>query len=140
MVPFCANRSGLVSCCTRIAASHSSPQVHHRIMMPYRLLSAFLDANRTATAWIERRLPVHFRRNFRRMYEQAVASCANHAGNRVVIDVGGGKVCPYLHLLRDPSSLTLISVDVSFHELHQNADVALKVVADVTRSMPFQDH
>jgi len=102
-----------------------------------KLFHQFLDANRAASAWVEAKLPNHFRRNFKRIYEGVVASYINSRPGQVIVDVGGGKSCPYFRFLENPSRQMLISVDISFDELQANREADLKVVADVTAALPF---
>jgi ubiquinone/menaquinone biosynthesis C-methylase UbiE len=57
----------------------------------------------------------------------------------VVVDVGGGKACPFAHFRKEGSRTRIVAVDCSEEELRENEDVDEKVVADVTRGLPFPD-
>jgi SAM-dependent methyltransferase len=57
----------------------------------------------------------------------------------LVVDVGGGKSCPFA-ANRDPSRGTrIVAVYISLEELEQNLDVDEKRIADIMRELPFKD-
>jgi len=75
----------------------------------------------------------------RRTYEQVVAGRINAATGQLIVDVGGGKSCPYVRFIQNASVQTIVGVDISVTELALNRDVGHRVVADVAHWMPFRD-
>lgn len=55
----------------------------------------------------------------------------------VVVDVGGGKHCPYAHVLKGGENTTIIAMDISESDLRYNSDVQNKLVADIAQGLPI---
>jgi SAM-dependent methyltransferase len=110
---------------------------------PIRLLSPFawfIAANRRASRAIEARLPVLFTRHLHTLYKYEVAGRLNRRPGQVVLDIGGGKECPFLPFVREPLGHLIVAVDYSGDELRLNSDLELKVVADAAADeFPFRD-
>ena len=71
------------------------------------------------------------------MYERCVAHYMNSRVGQVVVDVGGGKSCPFAKY-RDPAAKAkIIAVDVSEEELQYNSEVDEVRVADILEGLPF---
>ncbi len=98
----------------------------------------FVRANTAASRVIERRLP-QARTNPRTRYaERVAAAMAAFEAPGLVVDVGGGKACPFAALRRPGSGARIVAVDVSDEELRHNADVDETIVADIVRELPFR--
>jgi len=62
----------------------------------------------------------------------------NSRSGQVVVDVGGGRSCPFAKY-RDPAAQTkIIAVDVLEEELRQNEDVDERRAANITQGLPFE--
>ena len=57
--------------------------------------------------------------------------------DQIVIDIGGGKSCPFAKHANAEARTTIVALDISAEELRSNADVTLKVVGDLTGRMPM---
>lgn len=102
------------------------------------MLKSFIDANRKLARLVEGFLP-QARENIFAAYEKSVAKYMNARDHQLVVDVGGGRSCPFASH-RDSSMHTrLIAVDISEDELVENRDVDDRFVADITRNLPFRD-
>jgi SAM-dependent methyltransferase len=99
-------------------------------------LSRFITFNKSLCRGVEAGLPLAFRINLHRRYEALAGKEVNARAGQVVVDIGGGRHCPYRSFIRDPDRQRLISIDCSEREIARNADVRLRVVADVVRSIP----
>jgi ubiquinone/menaquinone biosynthesis C-methylase UbiE len=106
---------------------------------PRGYLSSFFAWNRKFRANLERVLPQPFLVNLHRRYETVVAERINNRTGQVIIDIGGGKMCPYQRFITEPDRQTIISIDNSEEELAQNHDVSFRVVSDVVRSIPLKE-
>lgn len=102
------------------------------------IFERFIDLNRRLSGGVEPFLP-QARENIFLLYEEKVGERVLRADGQVVVDVGGGKSCPFAHFRREGSRTRIVAVDCSEEELRENEDVDEKVVADVTRGLPFPD-
>jgi ubiquinone/menaquinone biosynthesis C-methylase UbiE len=103
-----------------------------------RVLKAFFAANRKACRRLEAFLP-QAKISIFDQYTHTVAGVVNgRPGPAVVIDVGGGKHCPFAHILNGAGKTTIIAVDISAGELKHNDDVDGKLVADIVHGLPFR--
>jgi SAM-dependent methyltransferase len=67
-----------------------------------------------------------------------VAKLINAASRPVILDVGGGKECPFLPHLENPDQCLIVAIDISENELRTNKDVRNRVIADASAtSFPF---
>lgn len=102
--------------------------------------SRFCDVNRRLSSALENRLPLLFRQHLHTLYKYEVAELVNRRPGQVVVDIGGGKDCPFLPFVNYPDANLIISVDCSPDELHANSCVDNKVVADAAAPrLPFRD-
>lgn len=104
------------------------------------LLAGFFSINRrlsaTAAAW----LPSGFKHHLHTLYKYQVAEALNRRAGQVVIDVGGGKDCPFLPYLKQPQAHVIIALDCSEEQLRGNPDVERRVVGDAAgNGLPFRD-
>jgi SAM-dependent methyltransferase len=105
-----------------------------------RLSALFLAANRRLCMAVEKRLPSAFTRHIQTLYKYEVAGLVNGRPRRVILDIGGGKECPFLPYLDDPNGHLIVALDCSEAELRYNVQVDNKVVADaVAPGFPFRD-
>lgn len=104
------------------------------------LLARFSAANRRVSEAIEARLPALFTRHLHTLYKYEVANFVNCRTGQVVLDIGGGKECPFLPFVGEPGAHLLIAVDSSDEELRHNSDLDNKIVADAAAlGFPFRD-
>lgn len=109
----------------------------YRDLMP--LLERFVRANQRISAAIERRLPPAFTRHIQTLYKYKAAELINRRGGQVVLDIGGGKDCPFLPFLEEPRCHVIVALDISEDELRRNRQVENKIVADAAHRFPFRD-
>lgn len=102
------------------------------------VLRKFLEANEKLCDRLVPYLPQR-EPHIYELYEQTVARRMNAERGRIVVDVGGGKSCPFARL-RDPAmDAKIVAVDISSEEMAGNTDVDETRVADIMRSLPFED-
>jgi len=70
-------------------------------------------------------------------YTQTVTNLIKGSAQKViVIDVGGGKHCPFAGV--DDGDTTIVAMDISEGDLRQNGDVNGRLVADIMGGLPFR--
>lgn len=94
------------------------------------LFTKFFGWNRKLCIAIERALPASFTRHLHTSYKYLVAEKLNSSEGLTVVDIGGGKQCPYLPFVAAPERHSIIGLDISEDELRKNRSLTLKVVAD----------
>ncbi len=100
------------------------------------VLDKFFRMNRSLCKKIEPYLP-QAKTNVNRLYEVEIARYMNSRPKQLVVDVGGGKYCPFAKR-RDPSmKARIVAVDISEEEMRDNQDVDEKRVANITQCLPF---
>ena len=100
----------------------------------------FFAANRRLSAAVEARLPDLFKRHPHTLYKYEVAELLNRRLGQVVLDVGGGKDCPFFPYINQPRGQLIIGLDYSEDQLRGNRDINQKIVADATaRGLPLRD-
>jgi len=100
------------------------------------MLQAFFNLNRSVCRAIRPYLP-QARENLFAKYEETVVRYMGHRADQIVIDIGGGKSCPFAKHANAEARTTIVALDISAEELRSNADVTLKVVGDLTGRMPM---
>lgn len=104
------------------------------------LLKGVVAGNRKISRALEARLPASFTRHLHTLYKFEVADLVNRRPNQVVLDIGGGKECPFLPFVEAPARHLIIAVDYSADELRANPDIQDKVVADAASGeFPFRN-
>lgn len=89
---------------------------------------------------IENRLPAAFTRHIQTLYKYEVAALANRRPGQVLLDIGGGKECPFVPYLDDRDAHLIVAVDCSEEELRRNSLPGSKIVADAAaEGFPFRD-
>jgi SAM-dependent methyltransferase len=105
-----------------------------------RLSARFFAVNRQLCWAVENRLSLAFTRHIQTLYKYEVAAQLNRRPGQVVLDVGGGKECPFLPYVEDPRTHLVIALDCSEEELRMNPLLGHKVVADAAADgFPFRD-
>lgn len=102
------------------------------------MLRRFLDANRRLSRLVEHRLPQASEDLFEH-YEEVVGRYMNARPNQLVIDVGGGKSCPFARYRRAGSGTRIVAIDISADEIRENGDVDAACVANIMEELPFAD-
>jgi SAM-dependent methyltransferase len=104
------------------------------------LLARFIGVNQQLSKVTEDRLPAAFRRHIQTLYKHKAAELINRRPGQVVLDIGGGKECPFLDYLEAPHRHLIIALDVSETELRRNRQLRYKIVADAAANQfPFRD-
>jgi len=104
------------------------------------LLARFIAANKRLSKATEDRLPPMFKRHIQTLYNHQVAELLNRRPGQVVLDLGGGKECPFLRFVDTPRAHLIIAVDLSEEELRRNRRLEHKIVADAAAyGFPFRD-
>lgn len=105
------------------------------------LFSSLIAFNRRCCRIIEHTLPAGFTRHLHTTYKFEVARLIDRRPGQVVVDIGGGKECPFLRFITDREAHCVIALDCSPEELRANAEIENKVVADAAGpSLPFASH
>jgi SAM-dependent methyltransferase len=102
------------------------------------MLRSFFALNRRASQWVARRLP-HAQDDLFARYEEAVVAAMNERPGQVVIDVGGGKTCPFTARRRPALGTRVFGVDVDRGEIARNREVDAATIGDASRGLPFAD-
>lgn len=102
------------------------------------MLRKFFDINRRLSDKVEVRLP-HRWPSIYDLYEEMVARRMNSGEGKVVVDVGGGKSCPFAKFRKPELNTKIIAVDVSSESLSENRDADETRVANIMRELPFED-
>lgn len=103
------------------------------------LLTRLINLNRQMSRAVEARLPASFTRHLHTLYKFEVADLVNRRPSQVVLDVGGGKDCPFLPFVKEAGGHLIIAIDCSDVELRLNPYLAAKVVADAASPVfPFR--
>jgi SAM-dependent methyltransferase len=103
------------------------------------VLSRFFELNRRLSSRVDEKLNPDngdLHRSFLRAAETDLQSLPPGA---VVVDLGGGRRCAYIHAVPQDRAIRLVAVDISPEELAANQDVTETRVADLAESLPFED-
>src|SRR5262249_41820501 len=101
------------------------------------LLRRFFAANRSASRWLEARLP-QAQVDFFGLYDTIVARYMNSRPGPLVIDGGGGRSCSFAKHAEPGLGTRIVAVDVSEEEIRENLDVDEARVADISEHLPFE--
>jgi SAM-dependent methyltransferase len=109
-------------------------------LSPRSLLARFIAANQRLSKATEDRLPARFKRHIQTLYKYKAAELVNRRPGQVVLDIGGGKECPFLRYLDAPRCHLIIALDLSEEELRRNHQLEHKIVGDAAANrFPFRD-
>lgn len=100
------------------------------------MLRRLFDANRRLSRRLEDHLP-QAREDLFDIYPKVVAERMNARPGQLVVDVGGGKSCPFAQYRRPELGTRIVAVDVADEEIRENGDVDETRVADIMRDLPF---
>jgi SAM-dependent methyltransferase len=104
------------------------------------LCARFFAINRQLCWAVEKKLSLTFTRHIQTLYKYEVAALLNRQPGQIVIDVGGGKECPFLPYVKDPRSHLVVAFDYSGEELRVNPLLGRKVVGDAAADrFPFRN-
>jgi ubiquinone/menaquinone biosynthesis C-methylase UbiE len=102
------------------------------------LLSRFLRANRRLSRLFDSR--VESTDHFFRQYDALVVEAARELEpGSAIVDLGGGRHCPFASEVGRSNGARIIAVDISQAELDANESVDEVRVADVAAGLPFVD-
>lgn len=88
---------------------------------------------------LERYLP-QARVNIFNLYDKIVAQYMNSKPDQIIVDVGGGKTCPFAIYRKPDMNTKIIAVDMSKEEMKNNLEVDDKRVANIAQHLPFEDN
>jgi ubiquinone/menaquinone biosynthesis C-methylase UbiE len=74
------------------------------------------------------------------LYERVVTQYMNDQIGQIVIDVGGGKSCPFAAYRDNNKNSKIIALDVSLADLQENSTVNIRVVSDIISEMPLRQN
>ncbi len=90
---------------------------------------------------IEKRLPADFAFHLRTVHRGEVAGLVNARRGSVIVDVGAGRECAFLPLVRDREANLIVAMDISEAELRYNRQSGAKLVADAAApGLPLRDN
>ncbi len=103
------------------------------------LFRRFFQGNQRLCMRIDSWLPAGFKRHLFTTYKYLVAEHIDAAGaGLTVLDIGGGKECPYYQFTRTAANHRIVAIDIDESELRQNQDCGMRVTADAaTTGFPF---
>jgi SAM-dependent methyltransferase len=100
----------------------------------------FIAANQRLSKATEDRLPARFKRHIQTLYKYKAAELVNRRPRQIVLDIGGGKECPFLHYLDAAPEHLIVALDLSEEELRRNRQLKHKIVANAAANrFPFRD-
>lgn len=103
------------------------------------MLRPFFRANIALCDRIERALPRRFTRSLLYLHELTAAELMNTRPAQVVVDVGGGHLCPVARHRRADLGTRILAIDVLESQLRRNAVADERVVADACHPLPLRD-
>jgi SAM-dependent methyltransferase len=99
-----------------------------------QMFRGFFSANRRICRKFEPYLP-QAKTDMYDLYEKVVAQYMNSMADQTIVDVGGGKACPFAEYRYPSQKAKIIAVDISEEELKHNTDVDEKRVANVSQGL-----
>jgi len=103
------------------------------------MLKKFITLNKTACKKLRDHLP-QAKTNIFELYEKVVTEYLNLKRDQIIVDVGGGKYCPFAEHKDPTQNAKIITVDLSEEQVRENHDVDEKLIANIMRPLPFKDH
>lgn len=89
----------------------------------------FIKINQQICKKIERLLP-QAKIDITNLYSQTVAEYANSLNKPIIVDVGGGRLTPFAHLLKQRQKIKLVIVDKDENELKRNHSGDKKIIME----------
>ncbi len=85
-------------------------------------------------------MPKAFKQHPHTLYRHQVAEILNRRPGQVVLDVGGGKNCPFLRHVTAPDAHLIIALDCSEEQLRRNHHLDNRMVSDAAMDgLPVRD-
>lgn len=106
--------------------------------VPGMALQAFIRMNRRACWRVAPAFP-QSKLDIFGLYELTVARFMSQEPGQVVVDVGGGRSCPFAKYRSPRAGTKIICMDISIAEMEHNHDVDERRVCDITRTLPCED-
>jgi ubiquinone/menaquinone biosynthesis C-methylase UbiE len=103
------------------------------------MLKNFITLNKTACKKLRDHLP-KAKNNIFELYEKLVTDYLNLKRDQIILDVGGGKCCPFAEHKDPTQNAKIITLDLSEEQVRENHDVDEKLIANIMRPLPFKDH
>lgn len=102
------------------------------------MLRPFFSWNRRICEAIGNRTPLAREHLFFK-YPAVVGELLQDPQVKLVVDVGAGKECPFAAFKPADGRVRISGVDIADDEIRENASLDEKLVADVTRELPYAD-
>jgi len=103
------------------------------------MLKKFISLNKTACKKLCDYFP-QAKTNIFELYEKVVTEYLNLKRDQIIVDVGGGKYCPFA-AHKDPTrNARIITVDLSEEQVRGNHEVDEKLIANIMHPLPFKNH
>ncbi len=100
-------------------------------------LRRFIEVNRNICNKIENTISLN-KPDFTELYSKLVAEYANKKKQPVIIDIGGGRLTPFVKYLNSALRYQLIVVDKNKKELEYNFSANKTITTDVNKELPIQ--
>ena len=101
------------------------------------MIQGFFRLNIRFCNWIESFLPTNFDFSLQMAHRKMVAELCGRRTGQLVLDVGGGRVCPFVPFFAGGTDVDIVALDISEEELRENEDTNMVAVADATRPLPL---
>lgn len=106
-----------------------------------RMLRKIIDWNVAICDKIEKKLPKTFgpSPSLKRRHTVAVAEKMNARPSQILLDVGGGYVCPFAEMREPELGTQFYMADISESQLQMNEAADEKIAFDASQAFPFRD-
>ena len=102
------------------------------------MLKKFITLNKTACNKIGDYC-LQPKTNIFELYEKVVAEYLNRKRDQIIVDVGGGKCCPFAKHKNPTQNAKIITIDLSEEQVRKNHDADTKLIANIMRPLPFKN-
>ena len=102
-------------------------------------LRGFFRANVRACDAIESLLPRSFNRSLLALHENRAAEEMNRRDGQIVVDIGGGHLCPFARHRQAGRGTILLALDILESQLRRNLVTDWRLAADACRTLPLAD-
>lgn len=103
------------------------------------IVKNFIALNREISRRVEKLLPqAHL--EITDFYDIVVAGFINRKSNQIIVDIGGGKETSFAKYKNPKLNNKIIAVDLDEDEIKYNRDADEKIIADVSKDLPFKDN
>jgi len=97
----------------------------------------FININTWLCDKIENLLPTKFTRSLLHLHELTAARIMSERPAQMIVDIGGGHLCPFAEHARNDPDTKVLSVDILHSQLLNNAVADYRVAADVCQGIPL---